>query len=176
MGSLKSRLNLKGKKIYSLISRWVNYLTTRLNGWENRNGWYHTFYLLDTNICIFLIKRKPKVVLARLKKSLSSGVGVSSITFSELEYGVQKSSFVERNAISLLRFITPFDILPFDESAARVYGKVRASLEKKGQPIGVMDMLIGAHAKSLKTILVTNNTHEFNRIDGLLVEDWTKLK
>jgi tRNA(fMet)-specific endonuclease VapC len=131
-------------------------------------------YLLDTNMCIFLIKRKPDSVLTRLKESISMGVGISSITLSELEYGVQKSAHIQHNALNLLRFLTPFDIVSFDESAAREYGKIRVTLEKKGQPIGGMDMLIGAHAKALSATLVTNNTREFRRIGGLQVEDWTK--
>jgi tRNA(fMet)-specific endonuclease VapC len=133
-------------------------------------------YLLDTNICIFLIKKKPEAVIARLEESISSGIGISSITLSELEYGIQKSTHIEKNALNLLRFLAPFDIVPFDEYAAREYGKIRAYLEKRGEPIGGMDMLIGAHAKSLATILVTNNVREFSRIDGIRVEDWTKGK
>jgi tRNA(fMet)-specific endonuclease VapC len=131
-------------------------------------------YLLDTNICIFLIKRRPEGVLTKLKKNLARGVGISAITLSELEYGIQKSTQVERNALNLMRFLAPFDILPFDESAAREYGAIRATLERKGHPIGGMDLLIGAHAKSANTILVTNNTREFKRIPGLTIEDWTK--
>ncbi len=131
-------------------------------------------YLLDTNICIFIIKRKPAPVLARLEAALRAGVGISAITLSELEYGIQKSSRIQLNALNLLRFLTPFDILPFDESAAREYGKIRAALEKKGRPIGGMDMLIGAHAKSMNATLVTNNAEEFDRIDDLHIEDWTK--
>ena len=131
-------------------------------------------YLLDTNICIFLIKRKHEGVLTKLKKNLALGVGISAITLSELEYGIQKSAQIERNALNLLRFLAPFDILSFDESAAREYGTIRATLERKGHPIGGMDLLIGAHAKSAKTILVTNNTREFKRIPDLSIEDWTK--
>jgi tRNA(fMet)-specific endonuclease VapC len=131
-------------------------------------------YLLDTNICIFIINRKPDLVIHRLAASLSSGAGISSITLSELEYGVHKSRHAEQNALNLLRFLTPFTIVPFDESAAREYGKIRAALEKRGKPIGGMDLLIGAHAKSLALTLVTNNVREFRRIDGLHVEDWTR--
>jgi tRNA(fMet)-specific endonuclease VapC len=131
-------------------------------------------YLLDTNMCIFLIKRKPESVLTRLKDALADGVGISSITLAELEYGVQKSAHIQRNGLNLLRFLAPFEILPFDESAAREYGKIRAALERKGTPVGGLDMLIGSHAKSIPSILVTNNTREFNRIDGLQVADWTK--
>jgi tRNA(fMet)-specific endonuclease VapC len=131
-------------------------------------------FLLDTNMCIFLIKRKPESVLAKLKDALSAGVGISSITLAELEYGVEKSLYVQQNGLNLLRFLTPFEILSYDESAAWEYGKIRAALERKGRVIGGLDMLIGSHAKSLSAILVTNNTREFSRIEGLRVEDWTK--
>jgi tRNA(fMet)-specific endonuclease VapC len=133
-------------------------------------------YFLDTNICIYIINEKPKVLLSRLNKALVSGVGISSITLSELEYGVQKSSRREQNAYNLLCFLSIFEIVPYDDVAAREYGLVRAALEKKGQPIGGMDMLIGAHAKAVEATLVTNNEREFRRIDGLRVENWTRSK
>jgi tRNA(fMet)-specific endonuclease VapC len=133
-------------------------------------------YLLDTNICIYLIKEKTEFMLHKLNKALVSGVGISSITLSELEYSVQKSSRVEQNALNLLRFLAIFEILPYSDEAAREYGLIRVALEKKGQPIGGMDMLIGAHAKSVGAILVTNNEREFRKIDGLQVENWTRPK
>jgi tRNA(fMet)-specific endonuclease VapC len=105
-------------------------------------------YLLDINICIYLIKEKPEVVFHRLSKALASGVGISLIALSELEYGVQKSSYVEQNALSLLRFLAPFEIVSYDDAAAREYGILRVALEKKEQAIGGMDMLLGAHAKA----------------------------
>jgi tRNA(fMet)-specific endonuclease VapC len=131
-------------------------------------------YLLDTNICIHLIKQRPPIVLENLKDAQPLGVGISSITLSELEYGVQKSTQIERNTLNLFRFLTLFDIVSFDESAACLYGKIRATLESKGQLIGGTDMLIGAHSLSMNTILVTNNMREFKRIDGLQLENWTK--
>jgi tRNA(fMet)-specific endonuclease VapC len=121
-----------------------------------------------------LIKQKSSIILEKLKNAQPLGVGISSITLSELEYGVQKSTFIDRNALNLLQFLTLFTIVPFDASAARIYGKIRATLERKGQLIGGMDMLIGAHSLSMNTILVTNNMQEFNRIDGLQLENWTK--
>jgi tRNA(fMet)-specific endonuclease VapC len=133
-----------------------------------------TMFLLDTNICIYLIKKKPEHLLHRLKKYEQLISGISSITLSELEYGVQKSAFVEQNALNLLRFLVQFNVVPFDESAAREYGQIRASLEKQGRMIGNMDMLIGAHARSLGCVLVTNNEKEFKRIDGLKIVNWTK--
>jgi tRNA(fMet)-specific endonuclease VapC len=129
-------------------------------------------YFLDTNICIYLIKKKPEILLTRLHKAVASGVGISSITLSELEFGVQKSTRIEQNSISLLRFLSLFEIAPFGEAAAREYGIVRAELERKGKPIGNMDMLIGAHAKSADVVLVTNNEREFSRINGLQIENW----
>jgi len=131
-------------------------------------------YLLDTNICIYIIKQKPPIVLKKLKDAQPFGVGISSITLSELEYGVQKSTMVDRNALSLLRFLTVFDVVPFDESAAHLYGNIRATLEKRGQTIGGMDMLIGAHSLALNSILVTNNMREFKRIDRLKLDNWTE--
>jgi tRNA(fMet)-specific endonuclease VapC len=131
-------------------------------------------FLLDTNICIYLIKKKPEHLLHRIKKYEHLISGISSITLSELEYGVQKSDYIEQNTLSLLRFLVQFNVVAFDEAAAHEYGLIRASLEKRGRVIGNMDMLIGAHARSLGCILVTNNEKEFKRIEGLNVENWTK--
>jgi tRNA(fMet)-specific endonuclease VapC len=129
-------------------------------------------YLLDTNICIYIIRQKPPMVLERLQKLTVAEIGVSIITLAELEYGVAKSSFPERNRMALLRFAAPFKVVPFSEAAAVFYGKVRADLEKNGQIIGPYDLLIGAQALAEKLILVTNNEREFRRIPGLAVENW----
>jgi tRNA(fMet)-specific endonuclease VapC len=128
-------------------------------------------FMLDTNTCIFIMK-KNEDVLARFYNERSAGVCISSITLSELEYGVEKSAAVLRNRTNLLAFSTLVDILPFDDSAAQCYGHIRAVLEKKGTPIGSLDMLIAAHALSHDLVLVTNNTREFQRVDGLSVVDW----
>ena len=112
------------------------------------------------------------MLIAHLKKVIKWGVGISSITLSELEYGVQKSARIKQNKLNLMKFLVPFDILSFDEEAAGEYGIMRANLEKQGRIIGNMDLLIGAHAKSLGTILVTNNDKEFKRIEGLRIENW----
>ncbi|MBI5217263.1 MAG: type II toxin-antitoxin system VapC family toxin [Ignavibacteriae bacterium] len=129
-------------------------------------------YILDTNTCIYIIKKKPKEVLERLSRVNVHDIGISSITLSELEYGVEKSSNPQRNRITLFEFISGFEIFRYDESAAREYGIVRAALEKRGTPIGSMDMLIAAHAKALQVILVTNNVREFSRVHGLMIENW----
>ena len=129
--------------------------------------------LLDTNICIYIIKQRPAAVLKRFLEFQVGDIGISSITLSELHYGVAKSAHREKNARALDEFVTPLEVVPFDEQAAYVYGNIRAILEKAGTPIGSMDMLIAAHAASLGIPLVTNNAREFVRIPDLTVLDWT---
>ena len=130
-------------------------------------------HLLDTNICIYLIKRKPQKVLDRLRATKISEVAISSVTLAELEYGVAKSSRPQENGDALAAFIAPLEILHFDETAATCYGTLRANLERQGRPIGSLDMLIAAHALSLGCTLVTNNEREFSRVSGLRIENWT---
>ena len=129
-------------------------------------------YMLDTNICIYAMKNKPEKVLQRLKEEINDGVCISSITLAELEYGMKHSSNPAKNEQALLRFLLPFDVPPFGAAAASEYGEIRAYLQKAGTPIGAMDMLIAAHAKSEDIVLVTNNTREFERVVGLELENW----
>jgi len=129
-------------------------------------------YMLDTNICIYIIKRKPEHVINHLQQIPISDVGLSSITLSELEYGVEKSQHKVKNKIALAQFMTPLIIAPYDDLAARHYGEIRCYLEKKGQSIGALDLLIAAHALSLNATLVTNNEQKFNRIPKLKIENW----
>lgn len=129
--------------------------------------------MLDTNVCIYIIKQQPASVLKRFLEFQIGDIGISSITLSELRYGVAKSSHREKNAKALDEFIIPLEVVSFDEEAAHVYGDIRTTLEKAGTPIGAMDMLIAAHAVSLGTTLVTNNTREFRRIPTLNIIDWT---
>lgn len=131
-------------------------------------------YLLDTNICIFIIKRKPIRVLEKMQKFNVSEIGISSVTLSELEYGVSKSVRPEQNKMALVKFLSPIDIISYDDKAADAYGSIRSYLEKRGTPIGPLDTLIGAHAFSLGCTLVTNNLGEFKRIPDLALEDWTE--
>ena len=128
--------------------------------------------MLDTNICIYIIKQKPVAVLKRFLEYQVGDIGISSITLSELRYGVAKSTRQEKNAKALDEFITPLEVVSFAEEAAHVYGEIRAALENAGTPIGAMDMLIAAHAVSLGIPLVTNNTREFVRITSLNIIDW----
>ena len=129
-------------------------------------------YTLDTNICIYAMKNKPEHVLQRLKEEINDGVCISSITLAELEFGMKHSSNPAKNEQALLRFLLPFTILPFDASAAFEYGEIRQYLQEKGTPIGPLDMLIAAHARSENMVLVTNNVREFERVPELEVENW----
>ena len=131
-----------------------------------------TRYLLDTNICIYLIKKKPETVLERLLKCSLEQIFVSSITYSELEYGVAKSANPEKNAAALQEFLIPFQVLPWGSKSAQFYGHIRAYLEKKGTPIGVHDEMIGAHALSLEMTLVSNNIKHFKKIPEISLENW----
>ena len=128
-------------------------------------------YLLDTNTCIFMMKQMPNVV-ERFRSAESKGMAISSITLAELEFGVSNSEAYARNRNALLAFSTLVEILQFDTLASAEYGRVRAALEKAGRPIGALDILIAAHAKSLNLTLVTNNIREFQRVEGLFLEDW----
>jgi tRNA(fMet)-specific endonuclease VapC len=129
-------------------------------------------YMLDTNICIYLIKQKPVAVLERFRQTDISEISISSITLSELFYGVSKSSKPEQNLMALTQFAAPLEIMPFGGEAAHYYGDLRAHLEIQGTPIGSLDMLIAAHAISLSSTLITNNVKEFNRIPNLKIENW----
>ena len=129
-------------------------------------------YMLDTNICIYAIKNKPAEVLQRLKSNLEKGLCISAITLAELEHGVKKSAYPEKNELALMQFLSILTVLSFDDMAAVEYGKICAYLQKQGTPIGTMDMLIAAHAKAEHMILVTNNTREFERVPGLEMENW----
>jgi tRNA(fMet)-specific endonuclease VapC len=129
-------------------------------------------YMLDTDICIYVIKRKPVSVLKRLESLHPGQLALSVITFAELMNGAKKSQHVEKNVARLNALNELLEILPFNKQAAIAYGDIRSSLEKQGRVIGSNDLLIAAHALSLDCILVTNNQREFNRVDGLKLENW----
>lgn len=131
-------------------------------------------YMLDTNICIYAIKRKPEQVLSRIKENIDKGLCISSITLAELEHGVAKSNYPEKNRVALIKFLSILNVLPFDEAAAKEYGNICATLQKQGTPIGTMDMLIAGHARSKGYTIVTNNVREFNRVADLSVENWAE--
>lgn len=129
-------------------------------------------YLLDTNICIYMMRQKPLSVTKKINEMMVGDLAISTVTLSELYYGVSKSQQVERNRAVLEQFILPLEVLPYSDLAAEYYGMFRAQLEKQGTPIGPLDLMIAAHAKSLHYTLVTHNTKEFNRLPDLMVEDW----
>lgn len=131
-------------------------------------------YMLDTNICIYAIKNKPEIVIKRFLEHMPEEICVSAITYAELMHGVEKSQAVEKNRLAMSLFLSPITVLEFDSYAAEEYGRIRAELEKKGTPIGPMDMLIAGHARSKGLVLVTNNVREFERVDGLMLEDWAQ--
>lgn len=129
-------------------------------------------YMLDTNICIYAIKNRPEKVLEKIKSNLERGLCISAITLAELEHGVKKSAYPEKNEVALMQFLSILTVLSFDDMAAVEYGKICAYLQKQGTSIGMMDMLIAAHAKAEDMILVTNNMREFVRVPELRVENW----
>jgi tRNA(fMet)-specific endonuclease VapC len=131
-------------------------------------------YLIDTNICIFAINIKPANVLEAIKENSKKGIYISSLTVAELEYGVENSKKIENNRLALLKFLSIFNILSFDDSDAIHYGRLKAKLKKGGKLIGPIDMLLAAQALSKGLILVTNNTDEFDRVEGLRIEDWSR--
>ena len=131
-------------------------------------------YMLDTNICIYVIKHKPEAVIKRFFMHDPRELCISSITYAELMYGVEKSQKVDKNRLAMMLFLSPITILDFSARAAEEYGKIRADLEKQGTPIGPLDMQIAGHAKAEELILVTNNTREFLRVKDLEVEDSVK--
>ncbi len=130
-------------------------------------------YLLDTDICIYIINSRPEKVLHRFRQESIGNIGISSITASELAFGVTKSGS-ERNKRALEMFLAPLEIFPFDESVIWHYGKLRATLEKQGIPIGALDTMIAAHALALNAVLVSNNTREYSRVEGLHYENWAE--
>lgn len=132
--------------------------------------------LLDANMCIYLIRQRSPEVLRRFEEFEVGEIGVSVITVSELRYGVEKSKRPEQNRQALERFLLPLEVVRFSLEATISYGRIRAALEKHGAPIGPLDTLIAAHALSLGTTLVTNNTREFERVPNLQIEDWTVAK
>jgi tRNA(fMet)-specific endonuclease VapC len=131
-------------------------------------------YLLDTNTCVFLIRKKSPVVLQNLTRHALTTIAISALTVAELQYGVEKSAAPRQNQAALDSFLLPFTLLPFDDGDAVVYGTIRSYLEVQGTPIGAIDTLLAAQALRAGLIVVTNNVREFERVPGLQIEDWTK--
>ena len=131
-------------------------------------------YCLDTNICIFHLNKSASTVTERLKALSAEEVLIPSMVVAELLHGAEKSAKRESNLANLALFLSPYRIISFDQKAARIYASIRAALERKGQIIGPNDIVIAATTLAHNAILVTNNTKEFSRIDGLKIEDWTQ--
>jgi tRNA(fMet)-specific endonuclease VapC len=131
-------------------------------------------YLLDTNICIYIIKKKPIKVFEKFKELNIGDLKISSITYAELYFGAYNSQQVEKNLQTIKNFLLPFEVIDFDKKAAIEYAKIKANLRKKGQVIGELDMQIAGVALSNNLILVTNNEKEFNRINSLKIENWLR--
>jgi tRNA(fMet)-specific endonuclease VapC len=130
-------------------------------------------YLLDTNICIFLIKKKNPLLIEKFKKNYNKGIFISSLTLAELEYGVENSEHIEKNRLSLIEFLTIFEILNFEEKDTKAFGIIKRDLRNSGKMIGAVDALLAAQSISRKLIFITNNTKEFERINSIKIEDWT---
>lgn len=129
-------------------------------------------YLLDTNICIYIINQKPSQVIQKFRQFNVKDIKISTLTACELAFGVEKSGSI-KNKIALEKFLQPFDILAFDSDCIWHYAKLRHHLQRQGTPIGSIDMLIASHALALDLTLITNNTDEFSRIPNLKLENWT---
>lgn len=128
-------------------------------------------YLLDTNIVIYVLKRRPKEVLDIFNAN-ASRMAISSITLSELIYGAEKNLNTDKNLEAVEEFVSHLEVLPYDAKASQHYGQIKAALEKKGQIIGENDIHIAAHAISHGLILVSNNVREFKRVPNLALENW----
>ena len=129
-------------------------------------------YMLDTDTCSYIIRERPASVLKRFRQLAMEQLCVSVVTYAELLYGVERSSSKRINRPIVDDFVRHLDVIAWDEAAAEQYGKIRADLEARGEPIGAMDMMIAAHAKSIKAVLITNNQKHFARIKRLVVENW----
>ncbi len=129
--------------------------------------------MLDTNICIYIIKKHPASILKKFLTFSPGDIAISSITVSELYYGVYQSQHIEKNLLALQNFLLPLEIEAYDDNAAIYYGQIRTALEKIGTPIGALDFMIAAHALSLDIPIVTNNEKEFLRVPDLRVENWS---
>ena len=129
-------------------------------------------YMLDTNICIYAIKKSSENIFLKLKENIDEGICISAITLAELEHGINKSLYPEKNTSALMKLLSVLSVEYFDDYAAIEYGRICAYLQKQGSPIGTMDMLIAGHARSRDYILVTNNMREFKRVPDLKLENW----
>jgi len=130
-------------------------------------------YMLDTDMCSYIIKEHPESVRHRFQTLAMEQLCISVVTYAELIYGVERSSSKRVNRPIIEDFVRHLDVMDWDTEAADQYGVIRAELEAAGTPIGAMDMMIAAHAKSIKAVLVTNNQKHFTKVKGLKIDNWT---
>jgi len=130
-------------------------------------------YLLDTNIVIYTMKNRPQQVKRRFQQHHGQ-MGISTVTLGELVFGAEHSQEVERNLADIEAMAARLEVMPFDKKAAYHFGQIRAELYRTGHPIGPYDMMIAGQARAIGLILVTNNVKEFERVQGLLLEDWSE--
>jgi len=131
-------------------------------------------FMLDTCILIHIIRERNLNIIRMLRTKMTGEVHVSAVTVAEMEYGAAKSSRPDENRDALYQFLSPLNILPFDQNAAYEYGLIRSYLERKGMIIGSLDMMIVAHARSIPATIVSDNVREFERVPGLTVENWLR--
>ena len=131
-------------------------------------------YLLDTNICIYIINKRPASILDIIRSKHPDEISISTITIAELNYGAARSRHPHQNRIAIFEFLIPFNLLDFDQQAALYYGKIRKKLESKGTPIGPMDLLLASQALAYNLIFVSNNIKEFKRVENLHVDNWLR--
>jgi tRNA(fMet)-specific endonuclease VapC len=129
-------------------------------------------YLLDTNICIYIVNKHPIEIVNRLEKYQPAEIKISAITAAEMEYGASKSKYREKNREALKKFLSPFEIINFDSTDAEIYGIMRAELERDGNIIGPYDMQLAAQALRADYVFVTNNIREFKKVKRLKIENW----
>lgn len=130
-------------------------------------------YMLDTNICIYVVKNRPAEVRTTFNQH-AHHLCISSVTLAELLYGAEKSAQPAQNLMVVESFTARLDVLPFDDKSAAHFGQIRAFLEREGRVIGAYDLMIAGHARSQGLTLVTNNVDEFRRVPGLLLENWVR--
>ena len=133
-------------------------------------------YLLDTNICIYIINKRASSLIDKISNMNPLEIKISSITVAEMEYGASKSEGRGKNRDALKRFLSPFEIITFDAKDAEYYGLIRAELERRGKIIGPYDMQLAAQALRRDYVFVTNNTNEFKRVKKLKLENWTLIR
>jgi len=131
-------------------------------------------YMLDTDICSYIMREKPLEVLRRFDALEMEQFSISVITYAEFMFGIENSPNSKKHRATVEKFILHVDILPWDQSAAQHYGQIRVDLQKQGNPIGAMDMMIAAHARANKRTLITNNEKHFSRVSKLKIENWTE--